>query len=76
MYRVLIQIELKAMTEDEKEGLFHPDVAYLLTPEISDILAKGLTELYEKRPRNPVEYLAAWLLNKSNETLLKLEVTS
>ena len=56
------------------ENSFHPDVAYLLTPEISDILSKGLNEIYEKRPHNPVEYLAIWLLNKSKENLIKQEV--
>lgn len=62
--------------EEDKGSVMHPDVEYLLTPEIADVLTKGLLELYEKRPHNPVEYLAAWLLNKSNEKLLKLEVIS
>ena len=55
--------------------ILHPDVEYLLTPEITDVLSKGLSAVYEKRPKNPVEYLALWLLNSSNEKIMRLKVT-
>jgi len=62
------------LKNDSNGSLFHPDVQYLLTPEITNILTKGLTELYEKQPSNPAEYLALWLLNINNEKALKLKV--
>lgn len=52
----------------------HPVVDYLSNPEIADVLSKGLSMLYEKNPKNPVEYLALWLLNQSNEKTIKMRV--
>ena len=63
------------MSAKEKEGSFmHPDVEYLLTPDIANILSKGMWALYEKKPKNPVEYLALWLLNNGNEQTIKHKV--
>lgn len=66
---------MMSASDTKKEGpKLHPDAEYLLRPDIADILSKGLAELYERRPKNPVEYLALWLLNSSSEKVLKLEV--
>lgn len=65
------------MSSKEKDtNAIHPALQYLSTPEISDILSKGLSVLYEKNPKNPVEFLALWLLNHSNEHTIKLKVKS
>lgn len=29
------------------------------------VIAKGLSSVYEARPKNPVDYLGKWLLNHS-----------
>lgn len=63
------------MSVKEKEKKTGPPlIEYLATPEIANIISKGMSILYEKQPRNPVEYLALWLLNQSNEKLIKQKV--
>jgi hypothetical protein len=42
-----------------------PDIAYLMKDEIGKVLAKGLAEVYRKKPTFPVDFLAKWLLNYS-----------
>ena len=44
-------------------GKQHDDIKYLMKDDIGGILSKGLAETYEKRPTNPIEYFAKWLLN-------------
>lgn len=44
-------------------GKQHDDIKYLQQDEIGGILAKGLAETYEARPKNPIEFFAKWLLN-------------
>jgi len=41
----------------------HPDVSFLKDQEISAILTKGLSHLYQTQPKQPIDYLAKWLLN-------------
>lgn len=42
-----------------------PDIAYLMKDDIGKVLAKGLAEVYRKKPTFPVDFLAKWLLNYS-----------
>lgn len=37
---------------------------WICQPEIGDVVARGLAQLYRTQPDHPVEYLAAWLLNE------------
>jgi len=41
----------------------HPDVRYLKREDISLVLSKALTETYQAKPNNPVEFFAQYLLN-------------
>ena len=45
------------------EEKLHPDIAYIKTEEIGQIISQGLTAVYLERPDFPVDYLAKWLLN-------------
>ena len=44
----------------------HPDAAYLKSEEIGVVIAKGMAVMYKSRPKNPVDFLAKWLLNYSS----------
>lgn len=48
----------------------------LKDPELAKVLSEGLAVLHAKRPKNPVEYLALWLLNTTKEQKLKQHVRS
>ena len=56
-------------------GKPHDDIKYLQQDEIGGIIAKGLSETYEARPKNPVEYFAKWLLNHKRTQKKQLEVS-
>ena len=43
----------------------HPDADYLMSDEIGLVIAKGMQVLYKTNPKNPVDFLAKWLLNVS-----------
>lgn len=42
-----------------------PDADYLMSDEIGLVIAKGMQVLYKTNPKNPVDFLAKWLLNVS-----------
>lgn len=42
-----------------------PDADYLMSDEIGLVIAKGMQVLYKNNPKNPVDFLAKWLLNHS-----------
>lgn len=42
-----------------------PDAEYLMSDEIGLVIAKGMQVLYKTNPKNPVDFLAKWLLNKT-----------
>lgn len=42
-----------------------PDADYLMSDEIGLVIAKGMQVLYKTNPKNPVDFLAKWLLNTS-----------
>lgn len=42
-----------------------PDADYLMSDEIGLVIAKGMQVLYKTNPKNPVDFLAKWLLNHS-----------
>ena len=44
----------------------HPDAAYLKREDIGVVVAKGLAVMYKTQPKNPVDFLAKWLLNYAN----------
>jgi galactose-1-phosphate uridylyltransferase len=41
----------------------HPDAAYLKKDDLGLVVAKGLAVMYKEQPKNPVDFLAKWLLN-------------
>lgn len=41
------------------------DAEYLKSRELGSVIAKGMAAMYEEEPKNPVDYLAKWLLNYS-----------
>ena len=41
------------------------DADYLKSDEIGLVIAKGMANLYTENPKNPVDFLAKWLLNYS-----------
>jgi hypothetical protein len=45
---------------DKKE---HPDADYLKREDIGSVIAKGLAATFKTQPKNPVDFLAKWLLN-------------
>ena len=45
------------------EEELHPDIKYIKTPEIGQVISQGLTSVYLAKPDFPVDYLAKWLLN-------------
>jgi hypothetical protein len=40
-----------------------PAAEYLKSDEIGLVIAKGMAVLYKHNPKNPVDFLAKWLLN-------------
>ena len=47
------------------ETLQKDQLDYLKQKEIGKVIAKGLAEIYLKRPIHPLDYFAKWLLNYS-----------
>ena len=43
----------------------HPDAAYIKREDVGLVIAKGLAVMYKVQPKNPVDFLAKWLLNYS-----------
>ena len=42
-----------------------PDAEYLKSDELGLVIAKGMAVMYRTNPKNPVDFLAKWLLNHS-----------
>lgn len=54
----------------------HPDAAYIKRDDLGQVIAQGMAVLYLTHPKNPVDFLAKWLLNYSHaekQALLRLE---
>ena len=41
------------------------DSEYLMSSGIGQVVGKGLAEMYDAEPNNPVDFLSKWLLNYS-----------
>lgn len=52
-----------AKTTTESVAHEHPDAAYIKRDDIGVVIAKGLAVMYRQKPKNPVDFLAKWLLN-------------
>lgn len=52
----------------------HPDIAFLKNSELGAIVNRGLAELYKIQPKNPITFLANWLLNESRSVEIKNKV--
>jgi len=39
------------------------DAEYLKSPELGGVIAKGMAVMYKTNPKNPVDFLAKWLMN-------------
>jgi hypothetical protein len=42
-----------------------PDAEYLKSDELGLVIAKGMACMYRENPKNPVDFLAKWLVNHS-----------
>ena len=42
------------------------DAEYLKSDELGLVIAKGMAVMYQTNPKNPVDFLAKWLLNYSS----------
>ncbi len=52
----------------------HPDVELLKNSELGGVVNRGLAELYKIQPKNPITFLANWLLNESRSKEIKKKV--
>ena len=43
----------------------HPDSQYIMQDNIGVVIANGLSVVYKKKPENPVDFFAKWLLRQS-----------
>ena len=48
-----------------KQELDNAEINYLKQSHIGKVIAKGLAEVYLKRPQFPLDYFSKWLLNYS-----------
>ncbi|KAJ8682809.1 hypothetical protein QAD02_018601 [Eretmocerus hayati] len=55
------------MLEDKDEKIFEEEEGHYLAKSLGDPLIKGLTEVANTRPNNPVTYLATYLYNFANQ---------
>jgi len=59
----------------EEEGhVIDKDILYLLKPEITNVLAQGLSIMYNEKPNDPIDFLAKWLLKHSSVEAQRLTV--
>ena len=48
--------------EKDIKRQLHPTSQYYMRPDVGPLIAKGLAAVYKEKPRNPVDFLAKWLL--------------
>lgn len=53
------------MTSQQPATSNCPDADYLMSDEIGLVIAKGMQVLYKTNPKNPVDFLAKYLLHTS-----------
>jgi len=71
MYNILERLEdFKLTYEDD------PDIDYLRECRIGEVVNRGLADLYESQPINPINFLANWLLVESNGREIKKIIES
>ena len=58
--------DVKADKKAAKREQDHPDAAYIKREDIGVVVAKGLAVMFKTQPKNPVDFLAKWLLNYAN----------
>ncbi len=54
----------------------HPDVDFLKSVGVTSTVSRGFAELYKVQPKNPVTFLANWLMNESRSLEILLKVSS
>jgi hypothetical protein len=52
----------------------NPDIDYIKSSELGSVVNRGLAELYKIQPKNPVTFLANWLLNESRSKEIQRKV--
>ena len=45
------------------EGMNIPDSEYLTSTGLNEVIEKGLAEMYDQEPDNPIDFLSKWLLS-------------
>lgn len=41
----------------------NPDVEYLKTKDIGEVVAEACTQVFMKKPKHPIDFVGKWLLN-------------
>jgi hypothetical protein len=52
----------------------HPDLIYLKQAHIGGVINRALSDLYKTKPKNPITFLANWLLSQSRCNLIKEKI--
>lgn len=68
--------ELKNNPQPVEIPLFRTEEGRYLATSLGDPLIKGLTEVANQRPHNPIQFLATYLQNFANESMPKSTVQS
>jgi hypothetical protein len=50
------------MPAGEEEKREHPNVEYIKREDIGMVISKGLAVTYKMQPKNPIDFMAKWLL--------------
>lgn len=57
-----------------KKHTIHKDTYYIMQDDIGKVICKGLASVAKIHPKNPVDYLAKWLLAYHSQTHVQKEV--
>jgi hypothetical protein len=66
---IIERLENYMIDEDD-----HPDLVYLKQPHIGGVINRGLSDLFKTKPKNPITFLANWLLSQSRCSLIKEKI--
>lgn len=66
MYNILERLEHFKFNFDDD-----PEISYLKESQIINVINRGLADVYDSQPKNPINFLANWLLVESNGKEIK-----
>lgn len=71
MYNILERLDNFKFNYDDD-----PQISFLMESTIVDVINRGLADLYDSQPKNPINFLANWLLEESNGKEIKKMIES